>query len=217
LCGTCGLSGPPDAAYCPVCGAPTRLYQLNGLGEALIVLLALNAAADLSGVFVTGMRAAAGLLAVPIVVVFLTWFYRARRNAIVFGWRQRLSAGWAIGGWFVPVIFLWFPYMIMADIWRSGLAPAERPRPAVLPGAWWACWILAWGTGYQHQPVVSGPLGAHTSSYGLYLDGTRLSAVFTAAAAVLLAVIVHRVSAGPVGGALPVGGPGPSYPSSASG
>jgi Domain of unknown function (DUF4328) len=219
LCGMCGVAGPPRAGYCMNCGAPARWHQLDGLGQALVVLLALDALAGLSGVFASGMRAAAGLLALPIVVVFLVWFYQARRNAGLLDWRQRLSTGWAIGGWFVPVIFLWFPYMIMADVWRAGLPASERPRFALLPGAWWTCWILAWLTGYTHETIMSsGPGYQSTASmHSFIFDGTWLSALMAAIAAVLLAVIIRRVSNGPVGGALPTREPDPSYPSGASG
>jgi Domain of unknown function (DUF4328) len=48
----------------------------------------------------------------------------------------RLSPGWAIGAWFVPVINFWFPFRIMVDIWRAGLPEQARTKIAILPGIW---------------------------------------------------------------------------------
>ena len=61
-------------------------------------------------------------------VMFVVWFYRARVNAEGHGWPQRWSPGWAIAGWLVPVVNFWFPFQIMADIWRAtrGLILAEK-------------------------------------------------------------------------------------------
>jgi hypothetical protein len=132
------------------------------------------------------------------VVVFLSWFYRARKNAGLSAWPQRRSPGWAIGSWFLPPVLLWFPYLIMADIWRAGRPAGQRqPTRAMLPTLWWACWTLAWITSYQHttQTTSSGT----SSSYALNFGGTRPSAVFAAAAAITLIVIIRQVSAGPVG------------------
>lgn len=144
-----------------------------------------------------GLAVAALILAT--VVLFLNWFYRARTNASLSAWPQRWSPGWAIGSWFLRPVLLWFPYQIMTDIWRAGRPPGPRDRPpnAVLPGLWWASWTLAWLTAFQHttRTTASGT----SSSYALNFGGTSPSAAFVAAAAIMLIVIIRKVSAGPVG------------------
>ena len=219
-CPNCGASIPAGSPGCPNCGAgygppagdlppavPARTYDLQGLATALTVMLAISALTALIGIAAGMILIITFLVSVPITIVFLIWFYRARQNAGHLDWRQRWSPGWAIGGWFVPVCFLWFPYQIMADIWRAGLAAENRKQLAYLPGAWWACWCLAWFTGYRRPPAGSGDSSAtvavHGSTFGLYFGGSAVSLVFGAAAAVLLALIVRRVSAGPVGTGLP--------------
>lgn len=73
-------------------------------------------------------------------VVFLVWFYRVRCNAGVLNpGGQRRRQGWAIGGWFCPVVNLWFPLQIMVDAVRS--APAAGRRLGTLTGWWWALWL----------------------------------------------------------------------------
>ncbi|MFD4278893.1 DUF4328 domain-containing protein [Streptomyces cyaneofuscatus] len=79
-------------------------------------------------------------------ILFILWFHRSRRNAEVFDPSvQKMGPGWAVGGWFVPVANLWFPYRVADGIW-TGSAPIgpEGGRTAV-PRAplnfWWALWI----------------------------------------------------------------------------
>jgi hypothetical protein len=85
-------------------------------------------------------------------VFFMAWTQRAYKNAAALGvLDQRFGSGWAIGGWFVPVLALWRPKQIVNDIWRTSDpdAPAILPRhrwedlpvPAFL-SAWWVLWLL---------------------------------------------------------------------------
>ncbi|MFJ6812301.1 MULTISPECIES: DUF4328 domain-containing protein [Streptomyces] len=97
-----------------------------------------------------GVAQVAALIAT--MIVFLVWFYRVRVNAEVFAPdRQSKSRGWAIGGWFVPVVNLWFPRRIALDIWDASgpdalwdgdLAAAPRPSRARI-NAWWAVWVVS--------------------------------------------------------------------------
>jgi hypothetical protein len=75
-------------------------------------------------------------------VVFLVWLARARTNAELIAGpaSQRLSRGWTIGGWFCPVVNLWFPYRIMSDIYRAS-SPRTDVSGAVV-GLWWAAILV---------------------------------------------------------------------------
>ena len=64
----------------------------------------------------------------------------------------RLRAGWAVGGWFVPILNLVRPKQIMSDIWRGSdpAAPASNdgawhraPVPALLH-LWWGLFLMSW-------------------------------------------------------------------------
>ena len=66
------------------------------------------------------------LLFFAIMPVFLVWLYRASGNAHASGCPQRRSAGWAVGGWFVPVIFLWFPYVRKVSAGTLGDGQSRR-------------------------------------------------------------------------------------------
>jgi hypothetical protein len=86
-------------------------------------------------------------------IFFISWTYRAYRNGPALGAQYpRFGAGWAIGGWFVPIMWLWRPKQIVDDIWRMS-DPADPPfvravdwrnRPVpFLISAWWGVFIVS--------------------------------------------------------------------------
>ncbi len=81
-------------------------------------------------------------------VLFVIWFHRTRRNAEVFEpGVQRMGPGWAVGGWFVPVANLWFPYRVASGIWEASvrLHPdgGWRTVPKTVLNLWWGGWIVS--------------------------------------------------------------------------
>lgn len=73
------------------------------------------------------------------VVSFLVWLRRCRRNAELFApGTQRYAAGFAVGGWFIPVAMWWIPRRVAADVWRAGGVAGT----AWLVDVWWAAWLL---------------------------------------------------------------------------
>lgn len=97
------------------------------------------------------LNAVAGLVQTAVLlstaVVFLVWFHRVRVNAEVFHpFGHRKKRGWAVGGWFVPVVNLWFPRRIALDIWDAS-SPWGAPRSHGLVNGWWAGWLISFGAG----------------------------------------------------------------------
>lgn len=81
-------------------------------------------------------------------VLFVIWFHRTRRNAEVFeSGVQRMGPGWAVGGWFVPVANLWFPYRVASGIWEASvrLHPdgGWRTVPKTVLNLWWGGWVVS--------------------------------------------------------------------------
>ena len=76
---------------------------------------------------------------------FARWILQAQRNVLALGARGlRMSPGWAVGWFFVPIWNLWRPYMAMVDLWRASHRPADWNTvtvPDLLP-KWWAAWII---------------------------------------------------------------------------
>jgi hypothetical protein len=88
-------------------------------------------------------------------VVFIVWLWRVRSNAELFcAARHRRGRGWVIGGWFCPVVNLWFPKQIVDDV----IAASDPRTPAQIPDlrgirrnglvlAWWLTWVAGLVTG----------------------------------------------------------------------
>lgn len=75
------------------------------------------------------------------------WLGRARANAetITPTYAHTRAAGWAWGGWLVPIVALWFPFQVVRDV---RFATLNRPAVWPLVGWWWGLW-LAMSIGYQ--------------------------------------------------------------------
>ncbi|MFE2224957.1 DUF4328 domain-containing protein [Streptomyces kronopolitis] len=123
--------------------------------------------------------------------VFVTWFYRTRVNAEVFAPEYHTKKrAWAIWGWFVPVINLWFPRRIATDIWNASVGARGRSR-AVLNG-WWALWLVDLifgriaGQQYNRARTAGEIKGA--------IAGLMASDVCNIAAAALAILFVHRLT-----------------------
>lgn len=83
---------------------------------------------------------------------FIAWLHRVYKNARGLGAGElRFAEGWAIGGWFVPIMWWWRPKQIVNDTWRASDpklpvytdrgAWEGTPVPAIIT-AWWALWIV---------------------------------------------------------------------------
>ncbi|MGH2819592.1 MAG: DUF4328 domain-containing protein [Actinomycetota bacterium] len=114
-------------------------------------------------------------------ILFIVWMHRTHSNLPALGARGlRFTPGWAIGGWFVPILNLWRPKQIADEIYAASNphAPAEMgvswrqngPRVVVL---WWATWL----TGGLLGQVASSMMGADPSGFGAYRTGLLLDAV----------------------------------------
>ncbi|MFG2354705.1 DUF4328 domain-containing protein [Streptomyces sp. NPDC048521] len=88
-----------------------------------------------------GLAQVTALLAT--MAVYLCWLWRVRVNAEVFNPGGHSKArGWTIGGWFVPVVNLWFPRRVVLDIFDSSATWANRPGHALV-NAWWSVWLVS--------------------------------------------------------------------------
>lgn len=80
-------------------------------------------------------------------VLFIVWTYQAARTARALGLPARLESYWSVLGWIVPIVNLWFPYLVVADC----LPPGHPARRTV---GWW--WGLYLGMGLGSIVVVVG-------------------------------------------------------------
>ncbi|SCL35606.1 protein of unknown function [Micromonospora pallida] len=128
-------------------GATTLCYLLGSLTALVGRSLAERAARteDQDTLLIAGFVELAA--SVPYLLVYLTavvlvivWTYRVRQNLDAFpGSAPGLGAGWAIGGWLIPLVNFVVPYRVVADVTRASV---WRPGTGRLVGVWWAAWLV---------------------------------------------------------------------------
>ncbi|GGW30647.1 hypothetical protein GCM10010503_02810 [Streptomyces lucensis JCM 4490] len=135
---------------------------------------------------------AQGAALVATAVVYLCWLWRVRVNAEVFdASRHSMKRGWVIGGWFCPVVNLWFPRRIVLDCWEASAPWGARGGHAPV-NAWWSVWIgslLVGRAAYTQYDHAGTPAELRDASrLMLFSDGLDI------AAAVLAAVVVVHMT-----------------------
>ena len=115
---------------------------------------------DAALVAVDGMSILLLLAFVSTAVVFLMWNHRVSRNLQSLGaYGQRFSPAWAVGWWFIPIMFLFRPYQVVAEIERGSEPSTPRywkdgPVTPLMPW-WWMLWLASLVTG-----AIASGLGA---------------------------------------------------------
>ncbi len=198
---------PPPPIYRLPDAAPSallfRFAPLRPLANAICVQLALyavlcviiigNALLPLGSPSLgAGLKGLRVLLLLTTGVCFLVWTYRLHQNLRAFGVsRLSVTAGWAVGYFFVPIISLYRPYQIFSEIWKaSDPGPAPREGGAwqtlkvpALVGVWWAFWL---GSGIVDQLSATTPDET---------TGVALGAALRLIAAVLALLVVRQFTA----------------------
>lgn len=185
-----GLPSPPVAIPKPLGGialatrigiAVTAAVALAGLARELFGMRAMAAYVDgtgpladletydLLGTIQSPVQSATVLVSG---ILWMVWQYRA---AVRFGpYVLMRSPEWHVASWIIPIVWLWFPYENIADLWRA----AGQRRPAWLP-VWWAAWL---GT-----PLLNA-VGGMIVRQAEALDGFWVAARFYAASCSLTIV-----------------------------
>jgi len=131
-------------------------------------------------------------------IAFLMWFHRTHRNLRALGAKNlKYSPGWAVGAWFIPILNLFRPYQIMAEVWRGSdpmpltTQSSYAGRGAVSPllGWWWALWIIM-----NVVNQIAFRLSMHAETLDLLLPGSWATVVgdLIGLPAALLAIMVVR-------------------------
>jgi len=78
-------------------------------------------------------------------ILFLVWFYRANANVRAMGADGLMgSPGLSVGWFFIPIAFLFMPFVVMRDTWKASGSPRDwqgQPTDPLL-GFWWAAMLV---------------------------------------------------------------------------
>jgi hypothetical protein len=159
-----------------------------GLRTPTFELTATEAATLLIRVLMIGVAMATG-------VFFLIWIYRAHKNLKALGATDlKYSPGWAIGGFFIPVLNIVRPYQVVAEIWRASAPNARRSGSVwssestpVFIGLWWGLWLLS---GFLDSIAVVMLFGAGQTDQMLVASRYRIVYYLTSVACAALAMAV---------------------------
>jgi hypothetical protein len=134
-------------------------------------------------------------------VTFLVWVHRASCNQVALGGHPPVhSPGWAIGGWFIPLIHLVIPYQVVAEIARNAAAATGSPPTGNgLVRIWWASWLLLITTS-QFDILLAAPSGQRSKDEVIeaLLSGSYAKLAFdiaSIASAVCATLVVLRITA----------------------
>lgn len=133
-------------------------------------------------------------LAVVTFVLFVTWLYRAHRSNAVDAAHLRHGSGWAIGGWFVPILSLWRPAQMVQDVHR-GASQDHTDSPLVI--VWWIAYLCSMFVANLGDNFVVPADATGRNLLDQLIDGATFSTVVHAVFAGLTAltlVVVHRLS-----------------------
>jgi hypothetical protein len=189
------LAGAVAVALVRAAALAARLHALDDVGSSAFAARARDADA-----FVATTDLLVALLALALVPCFIVWCWRAAKNQQALGRTpERLSSGWAVGGWFVPVANLVIPVLVVQDLWRGSDERIARGDPrwriadrSWLVGWWWGLFVVALliGTGRAADQRRFDP-GPVRDANLLALLGMLAAA----ASAVLAILVVHATDA----------------------
>ena len=147
--------------YREIIGVTKTLKIVLGLGAAIAVVSIVSSFMQVELLSRSGVSEAEGqandsreqiiglfqlVLFVVTVVIFGRWIVRANKSVRALGADGfRITPGWAVGYFFIPLFNLWRPYQAMTDLWRASHNPTSwtgTTAGSVLP-AWWTLWILS--------------------------------------------------------------------------
>lgn len=181
------------AQYLPLAGR-TRAAQIAlGVVCVFVVVMAISTYAEIqileridAATFVTDEEIESndirqGLIALAFVLVFIgtvvlwcVWIHRASKNLWPLAINdQRFSPRWAVGWWFVPIMWYFRPYQVVKEIWLGSDPNGVKPAPwgvdvsaewrsfVVWPGLgwWWGFWVLALSSSSGSGDVLGDDIG----------------------------------------------------------
>lgn len=128
--------------------------------------------------------------------VFITWLYLAHHSDRMHRPALQHGSGWAIGGWFVPILNLWRPLQMVNDV-RRGALGHEPLHGAVLVGWWWGLLLLSGFLGRLSASFLPDGTENRRDTFAALRDvavALGVTTAVTAASCVLAIAVVRHVT-----------------------
>jgi hypothetical protein len=150
-----------------------------------IDLLTLWSSVELLALLVTG-------------VMFIVWLHTAHRSSRMDRRLLRHKSGWAIGGWFVPILNWWRPFQMVSDV-RCGATGDGGARVSFRQGWWWGTWLALTGVsgavGALYNRAAEAPAGVqYVDALDAAASWERLACALSVVSAVLAILVVREIT-----------------------
>ncbi|WP_028777590.1 DUF4328 domain-containing protein [Shimazuella kribbensis] len=91
---------------------------------------------------------AADIVFFIIIICYCLWLYRIYQNMYSFGFDHylRMTPGWAVGWYFVPIANFYKPYQGMKDVWDACDTGNEKKSTSSLIKWWWIFFVSSFIT-----------------------------------------------------------------------
>lgn len=106
------------------------------------VVLAAAERSDLTQTIVGGIQF---LVAILGLILFFRWVYIAACNCFAMvEYPLKITPGWSVGWYFVPIMNLWKPFEAMRQSWNISHSPSGDPvaPPPGIIWQWWLLWVI---------------------------------------------------------------------------
>ena len=131
-------------------------------------------------------------------VLFIVWLYTAHHSARMDRTVLKHGSGWAIGGWFVPVLNFWRPFQMVTDVRRGATGEATADVP-LRQGWWWGTWLLSTALATVcdvfYQLAAEEPPGGYLDLLARAASWERFASGLTILAALLGILVVREIKA----------------------
>ncbi len=82
------------------------------------------------------------ILYILLAIIFCVWMNRSCKNAwLLDAPHMKITPGWSVGYYFIPILSLWKPYVAMKEIRRASYGN-DHDLGKTLP-LWWTFWLLS--------------------------------------------------------------------------
>lgn len=132
-------------------------------------------------------------------VLFIAWLYTVHSSARMDRSTLERKSGWAIGGWFVPILNLWRPFQMVTDV-RRGATGRSDVAVSRRQGWWWGTWLVVLVTSLYVNRLYgitdAAPDGIeYADALGAAASFERYSCAAGMLAAVLAILVVREIRA----------------------